>query len=843
MTNSIFSKYVTNSLCKVTSALLPAAVIIAVGMTSGACSDSEEELGPSTGTCTSGKCDGFSSTVDDFFSDMKEIRLDDLVVVGMGLANEPINDALSDIPYTDIELSETKVFGHAHEVFGETIVHDINELQTGLTQALGEHAFATRINEIRQNFLSNAPTAVYAETHFKMGANLDPSWTVDAGGLPVTLGLFVNPEIETVLVAPYEKGEMQSVVINPLYTIRETRGFVLPRRLEDVIQMAPGEMVALRGDGRVGFNIGVGLPIYLTTVADFLTLRARISAGARVSMGGTVDAQLIRGDGMTAYVDVGLKNEQMKHFSLALNTGWGVEGLPEVEVNLGPVDVNLADIMENALEDLLNRKLALFSASASSGNTQGRLTVVRFKFDLGGGDSAMIEQALSQAMKGDLRLAQALANRENSGVTTELDISRDSRSEAGFLGFRFLGMSFYLSDSATQGVVQINNGNESQALFFTELEENSGFFFTERSHKWRRLVSLKSTDGRLTDAQVNARLVLKETDSYMERDQVLDHLDPLINYIMGFNSTFGGFGRYTDSLADHVDNHCGYPPGFNADRWEQEEYEQCVADIASTTEFMTMKEQAIQAFEDAKSAGITGGFDSEFMDSHTLASALFDVKLGISSIYEYPALWTGPKATAYTQINFSQTALDDIFKASRAEDFRESVEHVLWLMRSDREENDFDTKRDDAQDEVWDQREDIDQVVGHFQETAKKYEHFHNLVAIDYDQEILGDQAHLVLIPVNSPQDIHMASIAEHKGDLLESFFIDLVEAAGNLKEPEGFVLGYALLGMAWPKDIELIVNLAFDDDDYPQQDLKVYTRGTSAEFINAGLFNIEELF
>ena len=328
----------------------------------------------------------------------------------------------------------------------------------------------------------------------------------------------------------------------------------------------------------------------------------------------------------------------------------------------------------------------------------------------------------------------------------------------------------------------------------------------------------------------------------MERDQILDHLDPLMNYLLGFDSTFGGFGRYTDALADHVDHHCGYPPGFDAEQWEQEEYEQCVADISSTGEFTNLKEQAIQAFEDAKSAGITGGFDSEYMDSHTLASTLFDVKLGISSIYEYPALWTGPKATAYTQINFSQTALDDIMKPSRTADFRESLEHVLWLMRADREEDDFDTKRDDAQDEVWDQREDIDEVVAHFQHTAEQYEHLHNLVAMDYDQAILGDKAHLVLIPIDAPQDVHMASIAEHKGDLLESFFIDLVDAAGDLDEPEGFVLGYALLGMAWPSDVELIINLAFDDEEYPQQDLKVYTRGTSAEFINAGLFNIEEL-
>ena len=45
----------------------------------GACTDTQDEPGPSTGTCPSGKCDGFAERVDDFYSDMRSISLDDLV--------------------------------------------------------------------------------------------------------------------------------------------------------------------------------------------------------------------------------------------------------------------------------------------------------------------------------------------------------------------------------------------------------------------------------------------------------------------------------------------------------------------------------------------------------------------------------------------------------------------------------------------------------------------------------------------------------------------------------------------------------------------------------------------
>jgi hypothetical protein len=48
-------------------------------------------------------------------------------------------------------------------------------------------------------------------------------------------------------------------------------------------------------------------------------------------------------------------------------------------------------------------------------------------------------------------------------------------------------------------------------------------------------------------------------------------------------------------------------------------------------------------------------------------------------------------------------------------------------------------------------------------------------------------------------------------------------------------------MSLAWPSGIELVVDLAFDDD-YPQQDMHIYARGTTTDLIDAGLFNIEEL-
>ena len=220
---------------------------------------------------------------------------------------------------------------------------------------------------------------------------------------------------------------------------------------------------------------------------------------------------------------------------------------------------------------------------------------------------------------------------------------------------------------------------------------------------------------------------------------------------------------------------------------------------------------------------------------------MFALKLGVSSTYEYPALWTGPKATVFTQVGFTDAALDDILRPNRVEDFRAALGQVLWLMAADRDETDFAEKMSDADDEVADQSRDIDPIVERFGVAATRYEHLNNLVNLNFDNEALGNQAHLVLIPVDDPADVRLASIAEHKGETLRTLFMDLVEASGSLGEPEELVIGYALMHLAWPRDIELLVDVGFDDD-YPQQDLRIYTRGDDAELIDAGLFNIEEL-
>jgi hypothetical protein len=150
-------------------------------------------------------------------------------------------------------------------------------------------------------------------------------------------------------------------------------------------------------------------------MTDYLTISSRISAGARSALTGSIDVQLIRGANGDIFVDVGMSRQQVQHFELALESGWGVEGLPSLEIDVAGLKVDLDKVLARALERQLNKSLAPLDGRASDSESEGRLSVARFKFDLGR-RSPELDQAVAQALRGDLRLAQALVNCPGSGV-------------------------------------------------------------------------------------------------------------------------------------------------------------------------------------------------------------------------------------------------------------------------------------------------------------------------------------------------------------------------------------------------------------------------------------------
>lgn len=723
------------------------------------------------------------------------------------------------------------------------MVQDLNALHAGLTERLGEHAFATRVNAMRRDALSSGRGSVFAESSFHLGKSFSHGWSMNVGDAVGTVGFGASPTLEAIVIAPYD-GNLEAVWQNPLAVLRDARGFVLPRDDADLLEMAPGSSVAVRGQGNLGFNLGIGLPITVGTIADYVILSARISAGARVSMSGVMDVQLVRGEGNEVFVDVGLSKHRVSHFSLAVNTGWGIEGLPVINLDLGPMHVDLTKIAETALENQLNQRLAVFSANASTGSQEGRLTVARFSFELGKGD-AVVSQAVAQALRGDLRLAQALANRPESGVVQHLDLAKEFRSESDYLGFRFLSLRYFKATGHETGRVSVDADGEHQTLLFDELRRETGRFLTEHQTVWRQVTSLVASKGQLTDASVNARLTLRERDVYMCKDQILDHVDSLVAYFMGFDATFNELGPVTDQLVRYSDYACRRPRTDDDDGGDRaEKYETCVAEIPQTDEYQSLWGQAMRGYAELANRTRLQGFRPELSSVAEIARRLIEMKTGISGVHEpHDVALLGPRGTILAQFRLSHSALEQMMSEEGAGRFRSAIDGVISLMRAKRRADVHDKERDVVRN-LQRRDEAINHAVEVFANAADEYRHYKRVTELRFGDRPLGDHASLMLVPVHNPDDVVLATLAEHKGKVVQKLLQTLDELPSRYGAPAGYVFTYAMLWLTQPHQVEFLADFRFDDrpgENYGDWATQLYSRGTDP-FIGAGMFNLDEL-
>jgi hypothetical protein len=777
---------------------------------------------------------------------MKRLNLDDLVSLGAGLATDELNGMISQIPYIDLKLSETAVFGAEKRVlFGETMIEDIYQLQSGLTTGLGETAFATRINHLRLKTIENTAAEVFAETSFKLGGSLTQSWSLDHGNDQLgTLGFTLSPSLEAIVIAPYNNPS-EAVVTQPLKVLQETQGFVLPRDLTDIVNMSPGSSVTLRGEGVVGLNLGVGIPLVATAISEFLSLSARLSGAARVSISGDLDVQLVRGAGQTAYLDVGLTEQRVKHLSVAVNTGYGVEGLPIPELDIGGLRVDLADVLGDAFERQLNDKFGLFDAQRSSTKISGRLSVARFEFDLSNVTPSLL-QAINQGMRGDLRLAQALSIREDSGVKRHLELTKEFELDSKYLGFRMLSMRFFSSTNESRGNIHIGTDGERQELLFDEIERKGGFFFTERGSNWRQTTSTIRNDRGEEYSLNNARLILTEHDNYLSKDQINDHLDALLAYFYGFDPIFGDIGFAADQLGEYADHNCGNKPVGNDsnDRARRRTYERCVENLPYDQEYRRLMETVYERSSYYTGAWNQRDFSPESISAHEIGQQLLAVRVGISGIHDAPNVGGGgPDGTLVTQVRFSDKAVESLMAPDAPERFTKALKSVMALMDLDRDD-DLDDRVDENDDYIRNKERRITEIEETYLRLTKRYQQFSSVAELTWrDGQSVSEEAMLLLVPENTDQRPALYTLAQLKGQLVGTLYGELLETARRLGEPDTLLIGYTLLQLVAPSEIEVMFSGRFEEDrnGYHLNNFSIYSQG-DANFIEAGVFDLEEL-
>lgn len=406
-------------------------------LTFTACAGSEAELPPEpvrTLASDTGKADGVIHQVKDYFEDNLSLPLADLMAQTSSLATANLNDVLAQTPYVDLKLAETRLFGQggASTPFAE--VTDLDDMVAGLMTRFGPEDFVTRINGIRSRHLNNSNDTVFAESEFEVGLDGDGSFSTDAGDFDINIGFRPGYRIRAAVVTAHA-APSEGLLGSPLTAVKSLRDFVLPRSVNDLKTMVPGESVTLSGEGVVGFNVGANLPVFSFDPIDHLVMTARFHLGARVNTEGEVDVNFIRGEGDDLFIDVGLSRARNRQFKAAFQSGYGLVGIPPLlSVHVAGRSFSLGDIAADLIKGRLDRiGLLDYGVKAISSEQEERQSIQRFRVDLSR-PSAEVEKAIEQASGGDLRLIQTLADRSGSGIEQLMSFERNYNQSFRHLG-------------------------------------------------------------------------------------------------------------------------------------------------------------------------------------------------------------------------------------------------------------------------------------------------------------------------------------------------------------------------------------------------------------------------
>lgn len=788
-------------------------------------------------TCT-GKCDGLDS-IKSLYRDVRELDLTDLSARGTNLATDELNDVLG-TSFVGVELLEPAVFGDAALAENEELVEDIDALSTGLLAQFGEGELSADVNAVRARHLSSSGDDVFVESGFRISGGLDHGFSIDGDGIAedvsVRLGLGSGAiEGRVIHATERDPGTGPEAVLEG---VRAARGFVVPRSLEDVRDMRPGEAMALSAEGSFGINAGAGVPI---VVADpgAITYSLVLSAALRAQIEGQMDVQLVRLEGDEVVVDVGAERGAVRSARLALRDGWGVQGLVESNVELGGFDVDLGRLLDRALRSQLNRRINLVSAELERTGRASRISVVRLRFSLDA-NTPELEDALTQALRGDVRLAQALSSQGADGVRVDYDLLRSGLSASSHAGLELFGMRFFNTTLREEGQVRIQTPGGAQELMFDTLHREGGWFFESHGHGRVALAGIRIDEARaVTRSEVNLFVEVLEGDEFMQRDTLLDQLDSLIVALAG-SSALAAIEEHGNALQRHVETTCNPSPAFDP----------CREDVLMSTEVMGFRADGRAALEAATS-------DLE-PSLQRVVLAAGDLRLASQATVEPAASFVGPSTSIVLDYRLDDASLERILVDTRGDDFRNALLAVLAATRVDRE--DTPVEIDETREGLGARNQDaLDSMVTMFTEGADTYE---RMLAVERARidglGAIGGSAVAVDVPVEgSAVDYDAATartVVQARSQAVRDLFDELLEEADRLNNvrPE-IALGFALLAMQRADAADVRMNLDMDLSDGFAQDythyrsagqmgFDVHGRGSAGQLIGGGVFDVDAL-
>ncbi|MBX3200300.1 MAG: hypothetical protein KF894_19340, partial [Labilithrix sp.] len=629
-----------------------------------------------------------------YWADAKRLDLGDLTRVAVGFATDGLNDRLAS-PSFGARFDPPQVFAAQPEpsrvLPNSAEIKALDGVVSGLAARFGEQELGTQVNAARLRHLQSGAAKYYVESAFSARAGLGEAWSFAASGLPsdanVTLGFDAGAELVSRVILATPDDKLDSLVAAPLAAAKEMRGFVYPRSLDDVRRMKPGEMFALRGVGKLGANFGLGAPILVAEPTGGLAYRILVSAGVSGVVGGQLDVQLVRLEGDEVVVDVGVENGRGISFQAAVRDGWGVKGICEDgerclrTVELAGQRVDLSRLIEKAIEKRLSSYLSL-RAEGQASNASSRVSLSRFRFHLDAENQDEVERALQQALKFDVRLAQALYNRDlgerEPAVIADFDAVRAATTSTRSFGFELLGMNVYhRAVVKKEGSFIVQTPEGAKSILFDQLQKDGGWF--ETKHAFTRTgVGADSIDSSGTlKSEANLFIQTKNSDSHMDDDFAIDNVDALLLGVAG-KDLVDTLDIYGNKLQQTLWAKCPAEEerSGNGGSGHKVWHEACNVKLLDDPSFKQIKTDGLRAIESKM-----GGLSEEYKN---LVRTAADVRLTLQStgIHNYDAL-NGCNVAFTTDVRFDDSALATLTSKSKDE-YQKALRNYLGSINQDR---------------------------------------------------------------------------------------------------------------------------------------------------------------
>lgn len=781
----------------------------------------------------------------DLYKSGKDLDLGDLLSIGSGFATDKLNDALAVSPYASIQIAPTELYTTSARAQGDLTLKDLNALVSGLTSRFGERELTTEVNALRLAHLEGSNDTVYAESAFTVAGGVH-DWGTDVGGFEqatVRLGFSANATLEARTVRAYGK-ESSAQVQSPLASIKESAGFVLPRNVGDIKNLKPGESFALRGHGSLGANLGLGVPI-LVASSGAVSYSIVLSAGLRARFDGAIDVQLVRMDGDEAVIDVGVETSSLREGRIAIRDGWGISGLVKEKVSLGGQEIDLGKLAENALKSRVLDKLSLVSATLEKTKRSSRISVARLRFSL---DSATpgspVETALAHALRADLRLAQALANRQEPGVKADFELLRSGVASTSYAGIDLLGMSFFRKVQEAQGSVTVETPGGARTVLFQSLYQESGSFFSRHGYGRTGLSGLvfDPSDPSATEGEANLLLQVVEGDDFMERDKLLDHLDGLIRAVGG-DKALAAIEPKGNELQRYVVAACPNSQAFDP----------CRESVLSDPKVVALRAEGRAAL-----SAELGHLEAE---QRALVEKAGDLRLTAQATLEPAAQLVGPGTSIALDYRLDDGALRSLFLDRTPAEVASAARGHFVLAGLNRGASvaNFTKQRSDLEATFTDVSEAMADV---FEGSREEYAHLVELSALPLPKHPelgpLGAAAVELRFPEKSGKpdyvNASLKSIPQARAAITTKMFDKLLGVARvkGAPHPEQTV-AYTLMTLTQKNRLDVRFEAKMNiDDGFAQDfghyrtagyaDLVDYARGSAVSPIDGGLFNVDQL-